>query len=91
MNVFIHESVALLGGRFRLLTSLADRRSLGPEFRSFLAPTELIEQGGVVLEARHQVRMVGRQGFVEDVKGALVERLGLGGAAGDPVELGQVV
>ncbi len=52
---------------------------------------ERLEEGSVVLAVQRLVRMIGRQGFLDDRQGALEERLGLGQAAGGPVEHGEVV
>src|SRR4051812_28095542 len=82
----------LTRGRLRLLTSLSERGGFGPERGGLVGAAERVEENGVVLAGRRQFRMVRRQAVVQDGNGALVERLGLRGAAGVSVEEpGQVV
>ncbi len=52
---------------------------------------ELIEEDGVVTRHRRNMRMVRRQGLVENSQRAPIKRLGLRIAAGVPVEVGEVV
>ena len=64
-----------------LFVLLADRCGLGPKRGSFLAAAELVEQGGVVLEARG-IRCGWSGGrLLNDLEAALEQRLGLGVAA----------